>query len=380
MAFRSTKEYPHGTNARFTLNGCKCDACSKAHRTYEAERRARIEPAYVSAITAREHCRELMAAGVGLKQIVKRSGVPQGTLWKLLYGKDGRPSKRVRKSTQDRLLAVSPADRADGAKIDAGPTWVLIDEMLAAGVPKVRIAHHLGQSTQGLQLSRNLVSVRNARAVADLHRRWRAGEVELARHDRHGNTRVATPPAAERRPPADISDLLLDLAEIIEERNAQPWRAQAACRNRPTYLWFPARGDAETAEKATLICRSCLVRSECRQANLDQPVGIFAGLSAQARREIRRERPAAEPRRFPFDSLERYLLARYGDDGTAGSGTSDERQLSDTRIGVLIGHDRATVNRWRGAGLVPEQSAKRICTHLDVPYAAVWPVREEVAA
>jgi hypothetical protein len=362
MAFTATKQYEHGSNARFTLNGCRCTACTKAHRTYEAERRARIEPAYVSAITAREHCRELMAAGVGLKQIVKRSGVPQGTLWKLLYGKDGRPSKRVRKATQDRLLAVSPADRADGAKIGAAPTWVLIDEMLAAGVPKVRIAQHIGQRGPGLQLSRNLVSARNARAVAELHARWRA------------------PPPIERRPPADISDLLLDLAEIVEERNAQPWRAQAACRNRPTYLWFPARGDAETADKATLICRSCLVRSECRQANLDQPVGIFAGLSAQARREIRRERPVAEPLRFSFEDLERYLFARYGDDGTAGSGTSDERQLSDTRIGVLIGHDRATVNRWRGTGLVPQPSAKRICTHLDVPYAAVWPVREEVAA
>ena len=173
----------------------------------------------------------------------------------------------------------------------------------------------------------------------------------------------------------------LDLAEIVETRNAQPWRANAACRNRPTYLWFPAKGDHYTADKAMQICRACIVRDECRAANIDQPAGIFAGLSAKARKEIRTERSTAvEIRSFPFDDLERYLLARHGDDGTAGLGTADGRALSDTRIGVLVGIDRATVNRWRAAGSVPAQSARRICTHLDVPYAAIWRAREEVAA
>lgn len=381
MAFAATKEYPHGTNARFTLNACKCADCSAAHVAYERERRARIEPAYVAAHPARDHCRELMAAGVGLKQIIKRSGVSSGTIWKLLYGKDGRPSKRIRKATLDAILAVTPAAVAAGARIDPAATWALVDEMIAAGVPKARIAEGIGQRGPGLQLSRNSVSARNARAVAELHRRWRAGEVVLTRSHRHTGTRVIEAPPAERRPAADISDLLLDLAEIVETRNAQPWRANAACRNRPTYLWFPAKGDHYTADKAMQICRACIVRDECRAANIDQPAGIFAGLSAKARKEIRTERSTAvEIRSFPFDDLERYLLARHGDDGTAGLGTADGRALSDTRIGVLVGIDRATVNRWRAAGSVPAQSARRICTHLDVPYAAIWRAREEVAA
>lgn len=377
MAFTSTKEYAHGTNARWTLNGCRCGECSRAHYAYEVERRSRIEPAYVSALPAREHVRELMAAGVGLKTIAKRSGVPHGTLWKLLYGRDGKPSKRVRKATQDRLLAVTPADRAAGARIDPGPTWALIDEMLAAGVPKARIAEGIGQRGPGLQLSRNSISARNARAVAELHRRWRAGEVQLTRTHRHTGTVVIAPPAVERRPVADISDLLLELAEIMEERNAQPWRSDAACRNRPTYLWFPAKGDQRTADKAVQICRSCLVRAECRAANLDQPAGIYFGTSAKARKEIRTEHSApVTVRRFAFADLERYLHARYGDDGQAGVGATDDRLLADTRIGLLIDVDRATVNRWRAGGLVPPQTARRICTHLDVPYRTIWPARE----
>lgn len=283
----SRKVYPHGTNARYALNRCRCDECREARRQYEHERSSRIEPAFVGADPARQHVRELMAAGVGLKQIAKISQVPHGTLWKLIYGVKGRgPSKRVRKVTQDRLLAVTPRDRAGGARIDAAPTWALIDEMVAAGVPKVRIAQHIGQQGPGLQLSRRLVTGRNATAVADLHRRWRDGKLQLARHDRHGNSRVAVPPPAERGK-ADISELLLELAEIVEERNEQSWRTSAACRSRPTYLWFPTRGDTRTAEKAMQICKACIVRDQCRAANIDKRDGIYGALSGKARRDLR---------------------------------------------------------------------------------------------
>jgi hypothetical protein len=297
----SQKIYPHGTRARYSLNGCRCADCDAARRVYDRELKDRIEPAYIAAGPARTHVRELMDAGVGLKRIAKVSGVSHGALWKLIYGKrtkngDQIPSKRIRKTTADKLLAVTPADAADGASIDATATWVLIDEMVASGVRKVRIAEHLGQTAPGLQLARNTVTARNARAVADLHRRWRSGEIELAHHDRWGNTRVAVPPPAERGQ-ADISDLLVELAEIIEERNEQPWRAEAACRARPTYLWFPARGDTPTTQKAMQICKSCFVRDQCRAANLDQRDGIYGALSSKARRELRTADTIAPPAR-----------------------------------------------------------------------------------
>lgn len=333
----SVKTYPHGTRARYTINGCRCDECQDARRAYDNDLKNRLEPAYVSAGPAREHVRELMDAGVGLKRIVKVSGVPQGSLWKLMYGKrqpDGsqQPSKRIRKATADKLLAVTPADVADGGKVDATRTWELVDEMVAAGVPKVRIARLLGQTGQGLQLARNQVSGRNARAVADIHRRWRSGELELARHDRHGNRKVAVPPPSERGQ-ADISDLLLELAEIVEERNAQPWRADAACRSRPTYLWFPARGDVRTTEKAMQICRSCLVRDDCRAANIDRPDGIYGAMSAAARRQLRRaEGPARAQRVIVHGTNAGYAAhLRAGEEACADCLGAHRRYVQDNR-------------------------------------------------
>ncbi|NND75986.1 MAG: hypothetical protein HKN44_13370 [Ilumatobacter sp.] len=293
------KTYPHGRN-RFVVNKCRCDVCCEANRAYERDRRARVVPPYVFAQPARDHIAALAAAGVGLKQVAKASGVSHGSLSKLVYGTRNRgPSKRIRPDTMSKILAVTPADIADGGRVDAAPSWELIDEMVAVGVPKAQIAEQLGQQGPGLQLSRTSLSARNAAAVADLHRRWRTGAWVAERRTKHGNrplprpepaaTPVEVTPTRQATTSADISELLLELAEIVEERNAQPWRAQAACRNRPPWMWFPARGDLDTMRRALKVCRSCTVRAECRAANIDRPDGIFGALTAKARRDIRRQ-------------------------------------------------------------------------------------------
>lgn len=280
----------HGTHVKYVIDVCRCEPCREANRAYERERRARIEPAYVAAGPARAHCRELMAAGVGLKQIIKTSGISSGAIWKLLYGKNGRPSKRIRRETEQRILAITPAHIAGGAKIPAGPTWALVDEMVAAGAAKSEIAAAIGQTGPGLQLSRHLVMARSAAAIAELHAAWRAGSITLGRRDSWGNYTIATPPPPpERRPSADVSDLLLELAEIVEERTEQAeWRQTAACRGRPAYLWFPGRGDNETADRGRRICDACMVRDQCRAANFDQRDGTYGGLTAGARRQVKR--------------------------------------------------------------------------------------------
>lgn len=289
MGLRSTKQYPHGTNACYRLNGCRCRPCKDAASAYQRDWSQRVAPTTMPAGPARRHVDELRAAGVGLKTIAKAAGVPHGTLSKLVYGTTTRsPSKRVRVDTYERLLAVSPADLAAGAKIPAGATWALIDEMVAHGVPKAAIARKLGQRGPALQLSRNLVTAGNARAVVELHRAWRAREVELARRDCWGNVTVAVPPPAERGR-ADISDLLDELAEIVEQRNEQPWRAQAACRGRPTRVWFPTGGDTRTLEAALKICGSCFVRDQCRAEMFDQPAGVYGALTPGRRRQLRLE-------------------------------------------------------------------------------------------
>lgn len=281
-------KYAHAQRAAYVLDRCRCDSCRAATTAAQREMRNQIAPAYVAADPARQHIRFLSEHGVGLKRIAKVSGVSQGALWKLVYGKAGHePSKRVRKDTLDRILAVMPSDAAAGTRVDAKATWALIDEMVSAGVPKARIGAHLGQSGAALQLGRDTVSPRNARAVKELHAAWVAGTVDLVRRDRYGNERVAAPPPREPDY-IDRSAVLLDLAEILEARNSEGWRAEAACRNRPAWIWFPGRGDHRCIAKAKAICGACLVRGQCLSANLSQRDGIYGGLTAGERRERRR--------------------------------------------------------------------------------------------
>lgn len=287
-AHRPAMKYDHGTHAAYVIDRCRCAECKAANSAYERARARRVEPAYVLAQPARNHLVELAATGVGLNQVAKVSGVSHGALSKLVYGTANRaPSKRIRKTTLDAILAVTPADAAGGAKVDGARTWELIEEMVAAGVPKVRIATGIGQRGPGLQLGRTTVSARNARAIAALHGDWRAGRVHLVERISRWQTppTPAAPPATRRYPPADVSDLLLELAEIVEERNEQAaWRSQAACRGRPTWMWFPGRGDRETMQRAQRICGACVVRDQCRAANYDKSEGVYGGLSAKQRR------------------------------------------------------------------------------------------------
>jgi hypothetical protein len=260
----------HGTHARYVVDRCRCDRCRAATREYERKRRARIEPAYVAAGPARRHVEELRAAGVGLKQVAKAAGLPHGTLSKLIYGDSARgmaPSKRVRPATAERILAVTPADIADGARVPAGPTWEHVERLVAAGVPRVRIAERIGQ-TRALQLGRQWVQARHAREIAAM--------------------------AAELAPvePADLVDdrdrITLALVEMLEDRIDQAeWRAEAACQGRPTWMWFPARGDSATLRAAKRVCGACLVRDDCLTANLHQRDGVYGGLSARERRALR---------------------------------------------------------------------------------------------
>src|SRR5690606_20511244 len=151
--------------------------CRQANRDYERERAGRVEPAYINAQPAREWVQHLMACGLGPRRIAEVAGISHGAISKLLYGdyKKRGPSKRIRRETAERLLAVKPGDAADGAKVDAAPSWRLVDEMVAAGVSKVAIARQIGQTGPGLQLGRRLISARNARAIQRVYDDWKAG-------------------------------------------------------------------------------------------------------------------------------------------------------------------------------------------------------------
>lgn len=293
-------KYAHGQHAAYVLDRCRCPQCSWANTAYEKERSRRLIPAFVLASQAREHVAWLSTQGIGHKQIAKVSRVAHGTICKLMDGDRARgmaPSKRIRQETHDAILAVTPADSGGNLRIiDAGPTWVLLDEMIVAGIPKSTIARALSPTATSLQIRRTTVSPANRDMVYALHTRWVAGDWMPVKRDRWGGAAVKlAPPRApvtrEQRMEAydDRAALINALADAVEVRLDRPWRNQSACRGRPPSLWFPQRGDTKTFEAAVRICRACTCRRECLMTNLDERDGIYGGMGAGARRQLRSE-------------------------------------------------------------------------------------------
>jgi WhiB family transcriptional regulator, redox-sensing transcriptional regulator len=73
------------------------------------------------------------------------------------------------------------------------------------------------------------------------------------------------------------------LAELL---GRPKWHSQAACRGMGPDRWFPEKG--QRTDEARAICDGCQVRSECAEAGVREPVGIWAGETAQALRRARR--------------------------------------------------------------------------------------------
>lgn len=265
-----------------STKGCRCDDCRRAISEYEQERRQRIAPAYVGAVTARDHVRFLSEHGVGLKQIVKRSGVSQGALWKLMYGRNGKPSRRIRRETHEAILAVQPADRADGAKVPAGPTWEIVNELLERGWTKAAIARGISQE-RALQLGRQYVTAGNARAVEAL--------LDQPVPDRMSRWGLHAQPQPEEvdEPRALVDDLPRPPAIDL---TAEPWRRDAACRlpNVPGWIFFPGRGDSATIAAAKAVCATCTVKAACLDTHLGEREGVWGGTTEAERKRIRRAR------------------------------------------------------------------------------------------
>lgn len=267
----------HGTRAKYVSDGCRCDDCRAANAAYQAERARRVAPTLVGADTVRRHIRDLRAAGVGTRAIAHRSGVPRTVLQKIESGR----TRRVRKETQDRLLAVMPADRAPGARVPAGPVQANVETLLDRGWTKAAISAAIGQGGRALQLGAQWVTAANASAVAAL-------------------LDQPIPPRRGLRPVTEVDDRVDDEPTLPDDLPAPPavdltkqeWRRRAACRmpDVPVDIFFPGRGDGPTMQAALAVCQRCSSRSECLEANLDERDGVWGGTTAAERRRIRRER------------------------------------------------------------------------------------------
>lgn len=164
---------PCGTRLRYYA-GCRCFDCRRANSAYEAERklaRARGESnGIVSAERARAHLAWLSSQGIGRKTAADAAKVASSVVCEIASGQ--RPN--IREQTERRILAVTTATQADGATIDGAATWVLLDELLASGYSRKRIASEIaGRPVKALQISRERVTVRKAGLVRQVHDRLR---------------------------------------------------------------------------------------------------------------------------------------------------------------------------------------------------------------
>lgn len=79
------------------------------------------------------------------------------------------------------------------------------------------------------------------------------------------------------------------------------WVDLAECK-RPEHRglnWFPGLG--QPTAHLVAICQSCPVRQTCAEVNLNEPYGIFGGLSGRQRRIIRTQRKRERGGRPPAE-------------------------------------------------------------------------------
>jgi transcription factor WhiB len=285
----------HG-RAKYVVERCRCDKCRAANTAYERDRARRIEPAYVGASAARQHVEWLTSQGVGLKTIAKVAGLSHSALPKLMYGDKKRkmpPSKRLRPATAQAILAVTPVDAAAGTKVPAGPTLGIVDQLVARGWTRRAIAEAIGQ-TRALQLGNDYVTRRNADAIKAL-----LDQPVPPRRSRWGTHQPPPPELADAPGPlttrvTDGDRFVLEVVELLEERiDHRDWHAEAACRGRPPWMWFPPPGDRRTIKAAKKVCGACFVRDRCLAVHLGDPEGIYGGLTAHERKARRRKEAAA---------------------------------------------------------------------------------------
>lgn len=132
---------------------------------------------YVDADPVREHIEKLQTFGLGWMTIAALSGVPRGSVSKLIYGDAKRgmaPSKRVRPKTAAAILAIEPDMDVlpDGAMIEGTGTRRRLQALIANGWAQNRLAERLGMHRTNLNkmlLGHNYVRCGTARAVTMLY-------------------------------------------------------------------------------------------------------------------------------------------------------------------------------------------------------------------
>jgi len=133
----------HGLRKTY-LAGCRCQPCCAANTRY-AKWRDLVGPRLVDATPARQHIAGLRAAGVGRREIARRSGISQTVIDRLAgVGRHHATAARVRPDTLTAILAVTTDDRAPGSVLDAAGTHRRLQALIAIGWTQTDLANRTG--------------------------------------------------------------------------------------------------------------------------------------------------------------------------------------------------------------------------------------------
>ena len=168
-AIGSAISRPHGTRMKYKA-GCRCLLCGAANARYEAERAlARSAGDWnglVPADLARRHVLKLSRQGVGRRSLAAASDVAQSVISQIRSG----TKRKIRRSTELRILSVSAEATSDGALIRARTTWRQINVLLAEGFTKAELARRLGYRSPSLQIGKEKIRARTAARIDRIFR------------------------------------------------------------------------------------------------------------------------------------------------------------------------------------------------------------------
>lgn len=186
----------HGTT-RLYSHGCRCAECRTAHAAYQKHRRALLKrnagDVLVSAELARQHLRWLSRADVGKRAVGDVTGMAWQVIGRIAKGKQ----RRIRRSTEEKIMRVTVDCRADRSEIDATKTNRLIDELRASGYTLAELGRRLGYTRENPQpqfYRKKRITALNASRVERLYR--------MLMRERWGQTRVQAMEAAR----AEVKD------------------------------------------------------------------------------------------------------------------------------------------------------------------------------
>lgn len=135
----TTNSYPHGSYRRY-CDGCRCQPCKIANNIYKQRllsRRRRGEVISIPRPRVRRHLQQLLDHGATVHGIATAAGIHADSVWAALDETITRPipARPARK-----LLAVSIDSLPDSALVDAKFAHDVIDQLLAAGETRNKLA------------------------------------------------------------------------------------------------------------------------------------------------------------------------------------------------------------------------------------------------